>query len=206
MEAEVSETLRKLPSTDAQALIVRISSPGGSAIASDKIWHALRNVSEQGIPVVASIGSVGASGGYYIACGADAIFAEDYSIVGSIGIYGGKVDLSGFMQKVIRGEWSGGEAPIQMTERLPEELKPLPTHHAGTHKFMVDDFCQAYWADVLSPTNAWQAARYNLPGLTAHRSAMEGGTLMEVPDPGDPPSGMQTLSPDRPKQVKDYRE
>ena len=113
---------------------------------------------------------------------------------------------SGFMQKVIRGEWSGGEAPIQMTERLPEELKPLPTHHAGTHKFMVDDFCQAYWADVLSPTNAWQAARYNLPGLTAHRSAMEGGTLMEVPDPGDPPSGMQTLAPDRPKQVKDYRE
>ncbi|MBQ1823989.1 MAG: signal peptide peptidase SppA [Fibrobacter sp.] len=100
MERSVSESLRKLPATGADALIVRISSPGGSAIASDKIWHALRNVSEQGIPVVASIGSMGASGAYYIACGADTILAENHSIVGSIGIYGGKVDLSGLMQKV----------------------------------------------------------------------------------------------------------
>ena len=100
MERSVVEELRKLPGTGAQALIVRISSPGGSAIASDKIWYALRHVSELGIPVVASIGSMGASGAYYIACGADYIFAENYSIVGSIGIYGGKVDLSGLMQKV----------------------------------------------------------------------------------------------------------
>ena len=100
MERSVSEALRKLPSSDARGLIVRISSPGGSALASDKIWHALRAVSAEGIPVVASIGSMGASGAYYIACGADVILAENYSLVGSIGIYGGKVDLSGLMQKV----------------------------------------------------------------------------------------------------------
>jgi len=111
-----------------------------------------------------------------------------------------------FHQNVIRGKWSGGEAPIQKMDRLPEELKPLPTHHAGTHKFMVDDFCQAYWADCLSPTNAWAAARYNLPGLTAHQSAMEGGVLLDVPDPGETPAGTEVLSADRLTQKKNYNE
>lgn len=100
MERSVQELIRKLPSTGAEALIVRISSPGGSAIASDKIWAALRNVSEQGIPVVSSIGYMGASGGYFIACAGDKILAEPMSIVGSIGIYGGKIDASGLMEKV----------------------------------------------------------------------------------------------------------
>lgn len=102
-----------------------------------------------------------------------------------------------FVQNVVRGKWSGGEAPIQKVSRLPDELKPLATNHAGTHKFMVDDFCQAYMTGKLSPTNAWQAARYNLPGLTAHQSAMEGGVTMDVPDPGDPPEGIEVLSADR---------
>ena len=100
MEKSVLESIRKLPSSGAEALIVRISSPGGSAIASDKIWAALRHVSEQGIPVVSSIGYMGASGGYYIACAGDKIFAEPMAIVGSIGIYGGKIDASGLMDKI----------------------------------------------------------------------------------------------------------
>ena len=100
MEHSVLELIRKLPSSGAEALIVRISSPGGSAIASDKIWAALRNVSEQGIPVVSSIGYMGASGGYYIACAGDKILAEPMAIVGSIGIYGGKIDASALMEKI----------------------------------------------------------------------------------------------------------
>ena len=100
MERSVLESIRKLPGTGAEALIVRVSSPGGSAIASDKIWAALRNISEIGIPVVSSIGYMGASGGYYIACAGDKILAEPMAIVGSIGIYGGKVDASGLMEKI----------------------------------------------------------------------------------------------------------
>ncbi|SHK91627.1 signal peptide peptidase SppA [Fibrobacter sp. UWEL] len=100
MEKKVMEQLRELPGSSAKALIVRISSPGGSAIASDKIWGALRHVSELGIPVVASIGNIGASGGYFIACGADMIVSEPFAIVGSIGIYGGKVDASGLLEKL----------------------------------------------------------------------------------------------------------
>ncbi|MBQ3716518.1 MAG: signal peptide peptidase SppA [Fibrobacter sp.] len=100
MEKSVLDALRALPSSGAEALVLRVSSPGGSALASDKIWAAVKFVREQGIPVVASIGNMGASGGYYIACGAETIIAEPYSIVGSIGIYGGKVDASGLLDKL----------------------------------------------------------------------------------------------------------
>lgn len=100
MEKSVLDALRAVPSSGAEALVIRVSSPGGSALASDKIWAAIKFVRGQGIPVVASIGNMGASGGFYIACGADEIIAEPYSIVGSIGIYGGKVDASGLLDKL----------------------------------------------------------------------------------------------------------
>lgn len=88
-----------------KALIVRINSPGGGAQTSEKIWRALKILSKSGIPVVASIGDMAASGGYYIACGADSIIAEKTSIVGSIGIYGGKINTSGLLEKLkIRAE------------------------------------------------------------------------------------------------------
>ena len=71
---------------------------------------------------------------------------------------------------------------------------------------MVDDFCQAYASGWLSPTNAWQAARYNLPGLIAHESALQGGKVMGIPDPGDPPSHLKVLSLDRTENMVDYKE
>ena len=96
----VLDNLRRLPGMGVKALLVRISSPGGDAIASDKIWGALKNLKRFDIPIVASVGNIGASGAYYIACGADKIVAEPFAIVGSIGIYGGKIDASGLMQKI----------------------------------------------------------------------------------------------------------
>lgn len=107
-----------------------------------------------------------------------------------------------FMQKAINGMWSGGYAPIQNTARLPKEQEHIHTGHAGTHKFMVDDFCQAYMTGKLSPTNAWNAARYNLPGLTAHQSALMGGVTLDVPDLGDPEG--EVLSEDRLFNECDY--
>ena len=100
MEVSVLESLRRLPGMGVKALLVRISSPGGNAIASDKIWGALKNLNRYNIPIVASIGNIGTSGAYYIACGADKIIAEPFAIVGSIGIYGGKIDASGLMSKI----------------------------------------------------------------------------------------------------------
>jgi protease-4 len=80
-----------------KAVVLRVDSPGGSALASDLIWHELETVKK---PVIASMGDVAASGGYYIAMGADRIFAEPGTITGSIGVVGGKLALEKFFAKI----------------------------------------------------------------------------------------------------------
>ncbi len=83
--------------TTVKAIVLRVDSPGGSALASDLIWRALEKVEK---PIVASMGDVAGSGGYYIAMGADTIFAEPGTITGSIGVVGGKIALEGLFNKV----------------------------------------------------------------------------------------------------------
>jgi len=78
-----------------RAIIIRVDSGGGSAIASDQIWHAVIRAREAGKPVVISMANAAASGGYYLAAPADYILANATTITGSIGVLGGKVDLSG---------------------------------------------------------------------------------------------------------------
>ena len=86
---DVIKTLKKIRKDDAvKALVLRVNSPGGSADASEQIWHAIQNIKSDSIPVVVSMGDFAASGGYYISCGADYIFAEPTTITGSIGIFG----------------------------------------------------------------------------------------------------------------------
>jgi protease-4 len=80
-----------------KAIVLRIDSPGGSALASDLIWRAIEQVEK---PFIASMGNVAGSGGYYIAMGADTIFAEPGTITGSIGVVGGKIALEGLFNKV----------------------------------------------------------------------------------------------------------
>jgi len=72
---------------DVAAIVLRVNSPGGDALASDVIWRAVRQADEE-IPVVVSMGDVAASGGYYIASGGRYIFAESTTITGSIGVFG----------------------------------------------------------------------------------------------------------------------
>lgn len=73
-----------------RAVVLRIDSPGGSALASDLIWQRLRELGRRK-PLIASVGSMAASGGYYLASAADEIWAAKTSIVGSIGVVGGKL-------------------------------------------------------------------------------------------------------------------
>ena len=69
-----------------RAIVLRVDSPGGGAAASQEIYDYIRSVQEQGMPLVVSMGSVAASGGYYIACTADTIFANPGTLTGSIGV------------------------------------------------------------------------------------------------------------------------
>lgn len=80
-----------------RAIVLRVDSPGGSALASDLMWEELR---QSGKPIVVSMGDTAASGGYYIAMGADKIFAEPGTLTGSIGVVGGKVALRGLFEKL----------------------------------------------------------------------------------------------------------
>lgn len=73
---------------DVKALVLRVNSPGGSAFGSEQIWHALENLKKAGKTFTVSMGDYAASGGYYISCGADRIFADSTTITGSIGIFG----------------------------------------------------------------------------------------------------------------------
>jgi protease-4 len=73
-----------------KAVVLRVDSPGGSAQASELIWHALHDLQAQK-PVIVSMSDVAASGGYYISCGASKIFAEGDTLTGSIGVVGGKI-------------------------------------------------------------------------------------------------------------------
>ncbi|MER3447280.1 MAG: signal peptide peptidase SppA, partial [Candidatus Dadabacteria bacterium] len=82
-----------------KALVLRISSPGGSGVASDLIWHRLKAISEKK-PVVISMSDVVASGGYLIALGAKKIIAEHMTLTGSIGIISGKFNLKDFFTKL----------------------------------------------------------------------------------------------------------
>jgi protease-4 len=81
------------------AVLLRIDSPGGSALASDIIWREVMALRERK-PVVASLGAVAASGAYYIASAADEIWAEPTTLTGSIGIFYGKADVSGLLGKI----------------------------------------------------------------------------------------------------------
>ena len=82
-----------------KAIVVRIDSPGGSAMASEVMWQAMRRVAEKK-PTIVSIGHMAASGGYYLASAGDTIYADPSAIVGSIGVVGGKIALGGLYEKL----------------------------------------------------------------------------------------------------------
>ena len=108
-----------------------------------------------------------------------------------------KSDYEGAIQRIANGIGFYETSPIQPTERLPEIFNGMENGHNGTHHFLVDDFCRAYDTGKLSPTNIWAVARYNIPGLTAHKSALDGGKVMDVLDLGNPPSDWEVLDYDK---------
>ena len=93
----VCKDLEKLTNDDdVKAVVLRVNSPGGSAYASEQIWHAVTNLKTKK-PVVVSMGGYAASGGYYISCAANYIYSEPTTITGSIGIFGMFPDFSGLL-------------------------------------------------------------------------------------------------------------
>lgn len=82
-----------------RAVVLRVDSPGGSAAASDLLWRELKRLAKKK-PLVTSMGSMAASGGYYLAMAGDAIYASPLTLTGSIGVVAGKFDLRGLLDKM----------------------------------------------------------------------------------------------------------
>jgi protease-4 len=123
-----------------KAIVVRVDSPGGSALASDLIWNELRKSKK---PVIASMGDVAASGGYYISMGCQKIYAEPGTLTGSIGVVGGKLtfgglyDMIGIRTEVIK---RGQHSEIPSTDR-PFSASERETFH-NMMKDIYDQFVE----------------------------------------------------------------
>ncbi|MBC7906676.1 MAG: signal peptide peptidase SppA [Rhodospirillaceae bacterium] len=117
----VAQALRDaVDNADVKAILFRVDSPGGSYVASDTIWHEVRRARAAGKPVVVSMGNLAASGGYFVAMGADRIVAQPGTITGSIGVFTGKMVLADFWPK-LGVSWDevhrGDNAPMWSSNR-----------------------------------------------------------------------------------------
>jgi protease-4 len=162
-----SETLVEALKTAAddpsvKAIVLRIDSPGGSGVASDAIWRAVAQASARK-PVVASMADVAASGGYYIAMGANRILAEPETLTGSIGVVAAAVNVKGTLdrlgikvERVTRGQHARSLSPLSD----PEQMMPAPLRQ------LIEDF---YWQFVDKVAQGRQKTRAEIHAVAQGR-------------------------------------
>ena len=131
------------------AIVFRIDSPGGSALASELVWRAAERARASGKPVVASFSDVAASGGYYVAAGADAIVASPGSITGSIGVFALRPVLAGVLDKLDIGYDSLTRAPARRAPALDAHALAGVARAAAARRSPIYD---------LLPRRAWTRA------------------------------------------------
>lgn len=141
-----AEILKLLKDKHAKGLVLRVDSPGGSALASEVLWEATDEWRASGRPFVVSMGGTAASGGYYVSSGADRIFAEEGTITGSIGVVGMKLVLGGAMEKLgitahatQRGKNAGAQSMFRpFTEEESKQVRGAMLQVYGTFKKRIE--------------------------------------------------------------------
>jgi protease-4 len=127
---------------DIKAIVLRVNSPGGSALASDVMWRALE-LAKAKKPVVVSMGNLAASGGYYISCGANKIFAQPNTITGSIGVFGVVPNFKGLINNKL-GVYVDGVSTNKHSDMMINTFRPLDDEETTAITEMVeaiyDDF------------------------------------------------------------------
>ncbi len=154
------------------AIVLRVDSPGGSALASDLIWREIAQIDK---PVIASMGDVAASGGYYISMGCDRIFAEPGTLTGSIGVVGGKIALGGLYEKIglktdiiSRGRNSGllsGEDRFTDSEREVWKRQLEETYRQFTTKAAEGRHLEPERLETLAGGRVWTGRQAKENGL-----------------------------------------
>lgn len=127
-----------------RAVMVVIDTPGGTTTGGESIYRELRRLSEQGVPVVAVIRTVGASAGYMIALASDRIFALETSITGSIGVLLETAEVSGLLEKLGVTAETFASGPLK---GQPSPLQPLTDDARTATQSLIDDV-HAWFLDV----------------------------------------------------------
>lgn len=141
-ETTVEAVEKATKDKNVKAIVLRINSPGGSALASDVMWRAIE-LAKREKPVVVSMGNLAASGGYYIACGANKIFAQPTTITGSIGVFGVVPNFKGLFNNKL-GIYVDGVSTNKHSDMMINQWRPLDDEETSAITEMVeaiyDDF------------------------------------------------------------------
>jgi protease-4 len=176
----VSAQLRAAYDNDrARAVVLRVESPGGSALASEVIWREVWRLQESGKPVVVSMGDVAASGGYYIASPAEVIVALPATLTGSIGAVGGKLVVDGLLERlgVTTGSVQRGARALMYSPRrgFSEDER---ARFAATMDAIYDDFVGKVAAGRKRPVAEIEAVARGR--VWTGRDALEAGLVDEL--------------------------
>jgi protease-4 len=148
-QEEIVKALRKIKDdNNIKAIVLRVDSPGGSALASEVIWREIE-ITKSVKPVIVSMGNLAASGGYYIACNADKIFAEPTTITGSIGVFGAIPNIHEFTNDI------GINAEQVSTNKSPNYsvFEPMTPQFHEAIKGSIDDIYQTFISHVAEGRN-----------------------------------------------------
>jgi protease-4 len=172
-ETIVGNIEKGLAGRNLKALVLRIDSPGGSVLASERIRQAVLEAKSRGLPVVVSMGSVAASGGYWIATPADRIFAEPETITGSIGVFGILPSFEGTLQKLGVGADGVRTTPLSGEPDLLRGPSPV-----------ADQLIQLSIENIYRRFLGLVAAARKMPAENVHRIAQgrvwDGGTARQL--------------------------
>ncbi len=139
-----------LDDDNVKAIVLRITSPGGAGSTSDIIWHKIREAAKQK-PVIASLGSVAASGGYYIGMAADTVIASSQTITGSIGVFGVVMNMQELLNEKLGIHFDAVTSHEQALWISPD--KPMSETARRTFQGYVDDFYDVFLERVAVSRN-----------------------------------------------------
>jgi protease-4 len=196
-----------------RAIVLRVDSPGGSVVASDQIWRAVRRARAVK-PVIVSMGAVAASGGYYIAAAADEIWADPATVTGSIGVFFGKVDAAELADKLgigveqfSLGKRSGGESlfrPFTADERSALSDRVRTYYRLFLRRVATGRGLSVERVDALARGRVYSGDAAQRVGLVDHLGGFA-SALMRARELGRvSPSAELTVLPKRPEGLLEY--
>ena len=173
---ELSKGIREARTDSAiKAIVIRVNSPGGSAYGSEVIWREVI-LAQKVKPVIVSMGDYAASGGYYIACGADVILADPTTITGSIGVFGTVPNLSGLLSDKIGITFDNvstnqhSDMPSITRKMTPFEVKLMQNYVESTYATFIDHVAKGRkkstsYIDSIGQGRVWSGDNGKLNGL-----------------------------------------